>query len=228
MVDDGVARRTIIDNAKESTHMSKLAGTVVRAEVLDHVELVCPRCGVDRDGSVVGLERWGCLLGLPVLRLTELDQMIECSQCGYRAGMCVLEIPTAAVLIARLESAMRSAMATMVRAADEPDRNDFDLTDEVVRAMRSAGYAYDASLLAEDLAGTDDIETSARLRLLVDDLTPHGKQGILHRMIAIALADGPLSANERRALERMGGALGMARPHLMGVLGTASQPFQRA
>jgi hypothetical protein len=208
--------------------MRKLAGTVIRAKALDHIELVCPRCGVDRDGSVVDLERWGCLLGVPVLRLTELDQMIECSQCGYRAGMCVLEIPTAAVLTARLEAAMRSAMATMVRAADEPSRNDFDLTDEVVRAMRSAGYAYDASLLAEDLAGTDDIETSARLRLLVDDLTPHGKQGILHRMIAIALADGPLSANERRSLERMGGALGMARPHLIGVLGTASQPFQPA
>ena len=208
--------------------MSKLAGTVIRAKVLDHVELVCPRCGVDRDGRVVDLERWGCLLGLPVLRLTQLGQMIECSQCGYRAGMCVLEIPTAAVLTARLEAAMRSAMATMVRAADDPSRNDFDLTDEVVRAMRSAGYTYDASVLAEDLAGTDDIETSARLRLLIDDLTPHGKQGFLHRMIAIALADGPLSANERRSLERMGGALGMARPHLIGVLGTASQPFQPA
>lgn len=205
--------------------MSKLTSVVIRAKVRARIELVCPRCGVDRDGDVVDQQRWGCVLGLPVVRLATLDPMIECHECGYRAGMCVLDIPTAAVLADRLEAAMRSAMATMVRAADDPAGNDFDLTDEVVRMMTQMGYEYDADRLADDLAGTDDIETSARLRLLIDDLTPHGKQGFLHRMIAIALADGPISNNERRAIERMGGALGMARPHLIGVLGTASQPY---
>jgi len=208
--------------------MSKLAGIVIRAKAVDHAELVCPRCGVDRHGEIVELQRWGCLFGVPIVRIEQLDPMIECTECGYRAGTCVLEIPTAAVLATRLEAAMRSAVATMVRAADGPNGNDFDLTDEVVRSMHNAGYHYDAGSLADDLANTDDIETSARLRLLLDDLTPHGKQGFLHRMIAIALADGPISANEHRALERMGVALGMARPHIIGVLGTASQPFQAA
>jgi hypothetical protein len=214
--------------SKEHVKMTKLAGTVIRAKVVDCAELVCPRCGVDRHGDVVELERWGCLLGLPIVRLEQLDPMIECTDCGYRAGTCVLEIPTAAVLAVRLEAAMRSAVATMVRAADGPNGNDFDLTDEAVRVMDNAGYDYDPGCLADDLADTDDIETSARLRLLADDLTPHGKQGFLHRMIALALADGPISGNERRALERMGVALGMAPPHIIGVLGTASQPFQAA
>jgi hypothetical protein len=208
--------------------MSKLTSIVIRAKVRARTELVCPRCGVDRDGHVVDQQRWGCVLGLPLVRMARLDPMIECTECKYQAGMCVLEIPTAAVLAERLESAMRSAMATMVRAADGPTGHDLDLTDDVVRTMQQAGYEYDARMLADDIANTDDIETSARLRLLIDDLTPHGKQGFLHRMIAIALTDGPITTNERRAIERMGSALGMARPHLIGVIGTASQPFQPA
>jgi hypothetical protein len=208
--------------------MSKLTSIVIRTKVRSRIELVCPRCGVDRNGDVVDQQRWGCVLGLPVVRLATLEPRIECTECRYQAGMCVLEIPTAAMLAERLESAMRSAIATMVRAADDPSGAAFDLTDEAVRTMQHAGYDYDAAMLAHDLANTDDIETSARLRLLIDDLTPHGKQGFLHRMIAIALTDGPITNNERRAIERMGGALGMARPHLIGVIGTASQPFQPA
>jgi hypothetical protein len=225
MVDDGSPTAT---DAEETTSMSKLTSIVIRAKVRSRIELVCPRCGVDRDGNVVDQQRWGCVLGVPVVRLATLDPMIECTECRYQAGMCVLEIPTAAVLAERLESAMRSAMATMVRAADDPNGDDYDLTDEAVRMMRQAGYVYDARMLADDLVATDDIETSARLRLLIDDLTPHGKQGFLHRMIALALTDGPISSNERRAIERMGSALGMARPHLIGVIGTASQPYQPA
>lgn len=200
-------------------------GVAVHAKVGESIGIVCPRCGVDRDGRMLELQRWGHVFGFRVLPLTKLAPMIQCVECGYRAGTCVLEIPTAAVLAQRLEAAMRSAMATMVRAADN---GDFDLTDDVLRTMEAAGYTYSAADLAADLVNTDDIETSARLHLLIDDLTPHGKQGFLHRMIAIALADGPFSTNERRALERMGVALGMAPPHIVGVLGTASQAIETA
>jgi tellurite resistance protein len=66
------------------------------------------------------------------------------------------------------------------------------------------------------------------LRPLVDELTPHGKQGFLHRMVAIALADGAFTRSEQQTLVDIGVALGMAAPHINGVLATAVTHYQAA
>jgi hypothetical protein len=204
--------------------MTRLGGVSVRTSVRRHVSLVCPRCGDDSDGTVLDMQRWYYVWGVPTLPLAKLESVVECDECGYQSGLGLLEIPTADMLAARLEVAMRLAVTSTVRAAAEgAEVPDLDVTDEAVDVMRSSGFQYGADDLRHDLAATSDADVAESLHLLADDLTPHGKQGFLHRMISIALVDGDVSRAEQQALVKIGVALGMAAPHINGILATAAQ-----
>jgi hypothetical protein len=210
--------------------MRQLTGITTRAKNHRPVEFVCPRCGVDRAGAVVELQRWYCVLGRGVMPLAKLGERVECGDCSYRAGLAVLDVPTAAMLAQRLEQAMRSAAATMVRAAfhDGGRSVDIDVIDEVIDVLRSNGYDYDEAVLQADLTATNDIETLAFVRLIADELTAYGKQSFVHKMLAIAVADGPVTSSEQRAISRIGVALGMVPPHLNGVLRSVAHQYQTA
>lgn len=214
--------------------MSGMRGVQVRTRVVRKVELACPRCGVDGEGSVVERQRWYCVVRVPVIPLATLDPKVVCHACGHHAGTGVLEVPTAAVLAGYLADAMRHAVVCVVRAghhtsgATAASVIDARVIDAVVEVMIGAGYDYDERALARDLQLTDDAEVPARLGLLADELTAHGKQGFLQRMVAIAIADGALTRREQEALVRIGVGLRMAAPHINGVLAVAAAYFQAA
>jgi uncharacterized tellurite resistance protein B-like protein/DNA-directed RNA polymerase subunit RPC12/RpoP len=204
-------------------------GVGVRAKRIDRVEFVCPRCGGDRSGTIVEQQRWYHLAGVPVIPLATLDGAVHCNHCGHRAGLSVLEILTADALTKSLATAMRYAVAAMVKASvADGDGITMEMLDEVFDLMLASGYEYDEMTLAGDLTDVDDDALASALRPLIDELTPHGKQGFLHRMVAIALADGDLTRSEQVALVQIGVALGMAAPHINGVLATAVSHHQAA
>ena len=219
----------MIKSVRNETPILRLRGVAIRTKPTRSVEFVCPRCGVDRDGVVVEQQRWYCVLGIPVVPLALLDPAVVCETCDHRAGLGVLDVLTSAALSECLATAMRFAVASIVRAGiDDGSGIGPDVLDEVFDVMLGSGYLYDELVLAGDLTAVDDTIVRRALEPLADELTPHGKQGFLHRMIAIALADGHLNRNEQLALVNIGVGLGMAAPHINGVLATAAAQFQPA
>jgi len=207
----------------------KLHGVGVRAKRISQVEFVCPRCGVDRTGAVIEQQRWYHVIGVPVVPLATLDSAVHCDECGHRSGLSVLEVLTASALTECLELAMRYATAAMVKASiADGDGITVEMLDEIFDLMLVSGYQYDEVTLAADLTDIDDTALAAALRPLVEELTPHGKQGFLHRMVGVALADGSLTRTEQLRLVQIGVDLGMAAPHINGVLATAVTHYQAA
>jgi uncharacterized tellurite resistance protein B-like protein len=194
----------------------------VRARPVSQVEFVCPRCGVDRAGTVIEQQRWYHVLGIPCVPLAALEGAVDCDTCGHRASLAVLEVLTASALSECLELGMRCATASMVKASvADGDGITTEMLDEIFDLMIVSGYEYDEVTLAADLSVIDDQALTGALRLLAEELTPHGKQSFLQRMVAIALADGALAHNEQTTLVRIGVDLGMAAPHINGVLASA-------
>ena len=203
--------------------MSRMWGVEVRSRMVRQTPFVCPRCGLDREGAEVEPQRWFTVLHLPLIPLATMDHVVECETCGHRCDLGVLDIPTTDVLAAYLSDALRHGVATIVRSGAAPSGEVADDVRELaMTTIRANRHDYDLDRLDDDLTGLDDIATAERLGRLVDELTAHGKQIFLHRMAAIALADGPIKASERQALGEMGVALGMSAPHINGVLAVAS------
>jgi uncharacterized tellurite resistance protein B-like protein len=213
----------------QSVRRFKVHGVGVRTKPTNRVTFVCPCCGADRDGTVVEQQRWYHVLGIPCVPLATLDSAVDCDTCGHRAGLAVLEVLTASALTDYLATAMRYATASMVKASiADGDGVTTEMLDEVFDLMIVSGYEYDELTLANDLSAVDESALAGALRPLVEELTPHGKQGFLHRMVAIALADGALTRHEQMTLVQIGVDLGMAAPHINGVLATAVTHFQAA
>jgi hypothetical protein len=207
----------------------KVHGVGVRTKSISQVEFVCPMCGADRDGTVVEQQRWYHVLGTPCVPLAMLDGAVDCNRCGHRSGLAVLEVLTASALTECLATAMRYATASMVKASiADGDGITMEMLDEIFDLMIVSGYEYDEVTLANDLSAIDEHVLTGALQPLVEELTPHGKQGFLHRMVAIALADGALTRTEQMTLVQIGVDLGMAAPHINGVLATAVTHYQAA
>lgn len=212
-----------------SARRFKVHGVGVRTKPTNRVAFVCPCCGVDRDGTVVEQQRWYHVLGIPFVPLATLDSAVDCDTCGHRSGLAVLEVLTASALTQYLATAMRYATASMVKASiADGDGVTTEMLDEVFDLMIVSGYQYDELTLANDLSAVDESALAGALRPLVEELTPHGKQGFLHRMVAIALADGALTRREQMTLVQIGVDLGMAAPHINGVLASAVTHYQAA
>jgi transcription elongation factor Elf1 len=205
---------------------SKIHGVEIRTKPIRDVEFVCPKCGADRVGTVVSQQRWYTIGGLPTVPLATLDEAVDCTTCRHRSSIGALDVLTAEALIRCLEAAMREAVACVVRASMSTCGVASEVLDEVFDVMLASGYEYDEKELLASLRCDDSDRLESALRPLVDEMTSYGKQGFLHRMIAIALADGPLTRVEQQALVRIGVALGMAAPHINGVLATATIQYQ--
>jgi hypothetical protein len=211
--------------------MTKMIGVEVRRKTIQETEYVCPRCGVDRMGSEVEPQRWFRIARLPIIPLATMPNEIMCGTCGHRSDLGVLEIPTTAQLTEYLEIAVRCSIAYVVRSG-RANAFDFHIDPAVVAlavaVMHADGQEYDVNQLHHDVAHLDDDDARASLGRLMPEMTSHGKQGFLHRMAAIALADGPMNVREHRSLAEIGVALGMSAPHINGILAVAALEFETA
>jgi len=211
--------------------MRAMWGVEVRHKMVRQTEYVCPRCGVDRTGTEVEAQRWFTIAGLPLVPLATLPNEMICDTCGHRNDLGVLEIPTTSQLTRYLEIAVRSSIAFVVRSG-RSNAFDFHIDSSVLNValavMAADGHVYDEAQFRHDVATITDDETRSSLGRLTYELTSHGKQGFLHRLAAIAMADGPITPREHRALAEVGVALGMSAPHINGILAVAALDLEAA
>lgn len=204
-------------------------GYQVRRTTLRDAPFVCARCGVDRVGSEIEPQRWFTMLGRRVIPLATLERIIECQTCGHQADTGALQIPTSDQLADMLVEATRHSVVSVVRACT-------GLTDDVspgvlataVTTMQDADKTYDERRVLNDLGSLPTDQTATHLAGLVAELTPHGKQGFLRRLGEIATVDGPMNGFARQAVLDIGLALGMAAPHINGVLAVATLQYESA
>ncbi len=192
----------------------------VRYRTVRPVEFVCPRCGLDRTGSELVPGRWARVFGVSVLPLGEHEPVIQCDDCGHESDLGVLDVPTTQQLVGILEHATVAALVTAVRTSDL--RRIDNVLASAHRALLDVGYEPGQIDLDEAVATLSEVEARDRLRRLGSELTTHGKQGFLHRVAAVAMAGTSLEPAARDALVRMGCDLGMAAPHINGVLAVAN------
>jgi hypothetical protein len=96
------------------------------------------------------------------------------------------------------------------------------VSTRAVETVLEAGYGYSARRLAHDVATMSAAARLDRLSALRHEMTAHGKQGFLHRMTAVAMTDGSITAAQRDAIVGIGCGLGMAAPHINGILAVAA------
>lgn len=194
----------------------------VRERIVRSVDLVCPRCGLDRQGTVVVPTRWAHVGSLPIIPLGEHEQAVVCDDCGRTSDLGVLDVPTTVQLATILEDAWVGALVSAVAADDRgcPDL----LVERATAVLAESGFDDTAEGFTRALAALDRAEVQRRLRRLSPEMTPFGKQGFLHRVVDVVLVDGRLTDAQRHALIGIGVDLGMAAPHVNGVLAVAAVP----
>ena len=192
----------------------------IRQRITRSVELVCPRCGLDRTGSEVVPARWACLFGLPVVPLGEHDPAIVCDECGHTSDLGVLDVPTTTQLSALLREATIAALVLAVRATERTDGA--RARKAAISALGQAGFDGDVGRFDDHLSDLTDEQASVYLNRVGNELTAYGKQGFLHRVVAVASTTDPVGAAQRDTLARIGCDLGMAAPHINGILAVAT------
>lgn len=194
----------------------------VRQRITKTIDLVCPRCGLDRTGAIVVPGRWASLFGFRIIPLGEHDPAVVCDECQHMSDLGVLDVPTTDQLAVLLRDATTAALVLGVRSTD-PDDVD-RARDAAVGALQDAGFGDEAERFDSELGRLSEAEARLRLRRVSDDLTPFGKQGFLHRVAAVVATREPRSAAQRDTLARIGCDLGMAAPHINGILAVAAIP----
>jgi hypothetical protein len=195
-----------------------VTATMIRTSPIRDVDFVCPHCGVDREGSVVELHRWIGVGRLPLVPMRRLGPMVECRACAHHSGVGVLNIPTTKALDELLRNALRYSIVSVVRAGRGVGPGNDDVERHAVSIMRNAGYVYDRFDLDDDLRDLSESGTVSHVRPLAEELTPHGKQSLLHKLHTLATLDGAMRPSQRDALLRIGLALGMGAAHINGVI----------
>lgn len=172
---------------------------------------------MDRTGAETVATRWACVVGVPIVPLAEHDPEITCDECGHSSDLGVLEVPTTSQLATLLHEATVGALVLAVRTAD-PDSTVAARAAAVV-ALDDAGLSSARATFDDALGTLGEIESRLRLRRVGNELTAFGKQGFLHRVAAVGAASGTAAA--RDVLVQIGCDLGMAAPHINGVLAVA-------
>jgi hypothetical protein len=124
-------------------------------------------------------------------------------------------VPTSAQLSTLLREATVGALVLAVRTASRPDDRSASLAAATV-ALDDAGFTSILATFGDALESWTDVDARLRVRRVGRELTAFGKQGFLHRIAPVAAASGADAA--RDTLVQIGCDLGMAAPHINGVL----------
>jgi zinc-ribbon family len=186
----------------------------------------CQRCGGDREYRHRAGRRWFTLFFIPVIPLNHVGEHVQCTVCGTRYRMDVLNLPTAAQMQEALPAGMQAAAVAMLRAgggSSAPARR------RAIDAVKGAGVAdYDDAALDADLTaaampaqpGQDrpGQDLAGPLNRLAIQLAVPAREWFLAEVVRIGLADGMLSDDERHTAQEVAAQLGMTPAQARGVI----------
>jgi hypothetical protein len=186
----------------------------------------CQRCGGDREYRHLTGRRWFTLLFIPVIPLGHAGEHVQCTICGTRYRMDVLNVPTTAQMKEALPAGVRAAAIAMLRAGGGSSGPARRRAIDAIKGAGVAGYddvALDADLFAAAMParpgqrgpGQDLAEPLNRLAI---QLAIPAREWFLAEVVRIGLADGMLSDDERHAARQVAAQLGMTPAQARGVI----------
>lgn len=180
----------------------------------------CRSCGGDRAYRHRAGRRFVTVFFLPIVPLAAAGEHVQCGTCKTRYVPEVLSSPTAASMEAAIPAGVRALVSVMLRTGgldSIPARN------RALEAVRGAGKPdYDDSMLAEDLVRPLE-ESRPTVVRLGEQLRPEAREWHLAEAVRVALADGPLTSNERATAEMLATDLGMTKAQALGVITLTQQ-----
>ena len=182
---------------------------------LSEGEFFCPKCGADRPYVLRLMRRWFTLFWIPLIPLNRVGEVVECETCHTRYDPAVADQPTTASLAAILDDAVRVLTAMIVRTG-RVDSAELRTTavDHVARVLP----AYDDAVLAGDVAALDPALAEQYVAPLADGLEVTGKERLVADLVRVAMADGTVTADQRRVIDLAGRGLGLTPTHVTGIV----------
>lgn len=197
--------------------MLLIFGFAVFFRTVGHGDFHCPHCGGDRRYRHRVARRWFTLFFLPVIPLTQVGEVVECTTCRNRFSLGTLRLPTLQQMEAALPVAMRAAAVLVLAAGSPHDTGARSRAVDAIRGYGAADFDDDALQAALDQPPGDGDEVIATAGA---QLTTEGREWFLAQAVRIALADGALSDTERGALRLVASRLGLTPAHAFGVIAT--------
>ena len=193
-------------------------GFRIRLSTVASLVLFCPTCGGDRVGARRSARRWFTLFWIPLIPLNRVGEVVECETCHTRYDPAVADQPTTASLAAILDDAVRVLTAMIVRTG-RVDSAELRTTavDHVARVLP----AYDDAVLAGDVAALDPALAEQYVAPLADGLEVTGKERLVADLVRVAMADGTVTADQRRVIDLAGRGLGLTPTHVTGIVASA-------
>jgi hypothetical protein len=180
----------------------------------------CRKCGGDRNYRHRAGRRFFTVFFIPIIPLNKTGEHVQCMTCKTRYVVDVLKAPTAAKMQSAIPAGTRAMVAMMLRTGGMDSAGARKLAIEAV--IGAGEQAYGDEMLAADMAQSMDTARQAIVQL-GGQLRPEAKERYLAEVIRIALADGPLTENERGTAEMIAADLGMTRAQSLGVITMTEQ-----
>jgi hypothetical protein len=207
---------------------ARLAGVRTAWRTVGDGEFFCPDCGGDRGYRRRTGRRRLVVLGVPVLPRGDAPPVVECGACRAHFGTSALGRPTTRRLEVMLRGAVEAVILSVLTADGCASRA---ALSAAAAGMRDAGHPACTEedllvLLATGEAGGEPCR--AGLREVLEPLSPHlalpGRENVLLRGAAVALADGPYRPGEREVLDTVGRALALRPADTERLLAAARTP----
>lgn len=196
-------------------------GTRAVKRRVDEGRFHCPNCGDGADYDLVRAQRHGHVYWIPLFRMGDALEYVECRRCRGAFDPVVLtrQPMDRDAFSAAFGSAAMAAMAA-VASADGP------VSDAELQAMQASMTALSGVVLSHEdarrIASLDDGDAVRTAEGMVAHLepmlTPIGKEAIVKSMLATAVANGSLSPEAGAAVTRIAGAMQVSPAHLQGIV----------
>lgn len=184
----------------------------------------CPHCGGDRAYTRRELKRMGHVFWIPVLPLGSAGEYIQCNSCGGEFDMAVLSLPTSQQVEQRLDVALRSAIAAMIRSDSNATAEELRMGATI--AARHLQGDYTEADMRRDLAEMHDDRLESHLSKAAQYLTEDGRVSFVQACLVLAVADGELNDDELATLVRVAAGLGIPDAYVPGIVEQAFRAWQ--
>ena len=182
-------------------------------------EFDCPRCRARRRYELLRSQQHAHLYWVPLLKLGQPQEYVECQTCrgAFEPGVLRGAAASDDDLRGAVATAVTSAFAALLRA-DEPSQRELALVGEALHAIEGHPSPGD-QLRQRLLAARRDVAAAARGLAHVDPaLTPQAREGVMSALLHVASAEAPLTAAQGEAVRAFANALGVSSAHLKGIM----------
>lgn len=186
---------------------------------LDAGRFHCPSCGADADYELVRAQRHGHVYWIPLFRMGDPVEYVECRRCSGAFDPAVLtrQPLDRGAFIAAYGMAAIAAMSAAARADGPLSDGEFDAMCRSLEHVTGVALAPDEVRRMAGMA--DPMDTAEGLLAELEPmLSPTGKEAIVTSMLVTAAADGVLPPESGAAVGRIAGAMQVSSAHLNGIV----------